>query len=361
MDARRDVRSHRRGRRIKTGATLVGGALAVAGLVWVSRAGPTEVELVSEPVRLGAATDVPDVIASVPASLPSDTEVQSAAADTATVPLATTPPEGVEMIVVRSAATDEALAGALVVRDHYLVTSGAALAGIDEIVVTWGDLREPATVVGHDDVTDVTVIRVDGGVPSSESGDATAREGDEIELSAEDGRTAVHKVVAEQSTSAMANGTPVVGIVELDGRLGDVAPGTPAYDSAGDVVGITTATADSAPAALVPIALAREVADEIIDDGEATHPWLGVTARNPGDGPGSLVTSVNDAGPAAAGGMVAGDLIVTIDGHTVESMAAMVATLRSYEPGDTVEIVVTRDDEPVNCTVQLASHLDVEA
>lgn len=364
MDARR-TQARRRARRMKTGATLIGGALAVSGLVWISREGPTDVELVTEPVRLAIASDTEQARDDEQTPATDEAEGMLAFADPAVGVVGTLPLTSGRVVLVRST-TGEALAGALMVRDGYLVTSGAALDGANDVLVTWGETSEPGTVIGHDRVTDVTVIRVDGAMPVNDDRDARVREGDEINMSAEDGSTSVHRVVAEQSTSAMANGEPVLGIVELDGRLGDMPPGTPAYDTDGNVVGITTATADSAPAAIVPIGLAREVADEIIATGEATHPWLGVTARNPSgdDGqtrPGSLVTAVTDDGPAAAGGMTAGDVIISIDGQAVESTAAMVATLRSHEPGDVVDIVVWRDGGEVSCNVELASHLDIEA
>jgi putative serine protease PepD len=348
------------------GATVVGGAIVALGLVSLSDAGPTDVELVTEPVRLGAASELEDDNDDAePAATSEEAGTWYALADPVVGTLAPHPFGGSTVIVVRSS-SGEALAGALMIQDGYVVTSGVALGGADQVLVTWGDTSEAGTVVGHDDVTDVSVIRVDGPMPDMEGSDTRVRKGDEINLSAEDGSTSLHRVVAAQSTSAMADGKPVVGIVELDGRLGTVPPGTPAFDANGDIVGITTATADSAPAAIVPIDLAREVADEIIATGEATHPWLGVTARDPqdigaADRAGSLVTAVSAFGPAAAGGMIAGDLITTIDGRSVESMAAMVATLRSYEPGDLVDIVVWRDDREVNCTVELASHLDAEA
>ena len=54
-------------------------------------------------------------------------------------------------------------------------------------------------------------------------------------------------------------------------------------------------------------------------------------------------------------------LVDEIADQPVESMATMVTALRSHEPGETVEIVVTRGDARVDCSVELASHLDSAA
>lgn len=350
LEARRSLARRRTGR-IKTGATLVGGLVAVSALAWVSGAGRTQVAVTNEAVRPASANGAdtrpgPETLFTF----------RDPADETAVV----------DAITVRSAVTGEALAGALMVREGYVVTSGDALEGAEDVVIAWGTSSELGQVIGHDEVTDVTVIRVDGPTTGAGTDAARIREGDEVKMSTDDGRTSSLRVVQPESTSAMANGDPVVGIVELDGRIGDVRPGSPAYNANGDLIGIATATADSAPAALVPIRLAREVADEIIATGEAIHPWLGVTARSPTEADsldlaGSLITAVTSDGPAEGGGVLTGDLITLIDDRAVDSMASMVATLRFYEPGDVVEIVVWRDDSEVTCTVELASHHDVDA
>ena len=364
LDARREL-ARRRARRLRGGATILGGALAVTGIVWIGRPGP------------GDATDDALLVASAE---PTDSDradtatVASVATVATTTPDAADPPALVvlsdepatDTIAVRSLAGD-VLAGATVVREGYVVTSGVALGEAEQVVLTWGDTRAEGTVVGTDTVTDVSVIRVNGPsgpTPADDLGDVRVDEGDEVNMSTTDGIRAVQRVVAEQSTSEMANGEPVVGIVELDGRLGDVSPGSPAYDRDGRVVGMTTATADRAPAAIVPISLARQVADGIIATGGATHPWLGITARDPDGEPdraGSLVTDVAADGPAAAAGMLPGDLIVDIGGHGIDDAASMVATLREHEPGETVDVVVWRDEEEITCRVALVSHLDVAA
>lgn len=325
----------------------------MSGIIWVATTGTTEVTVSDRPVRLATATGI--------------TTTTAASEDLFTFSAPSDEASALQVITVHSADDEEPLAGALMVRSGYVVTSGAALAGAEDVVVTWGDEREAGKVIGHDALTDVSVIRVDGPTPESTDHveDGRAREGDEVKMSTDDGDTSL-RVVAAESTSAMANGDPMVGVVELDGRIGDIPPGSPAYDAGGAVIGIATATADDAPAALVPISLAREVAAEIIDHGEAIHPWLGVTARDltaddQFDRSGSLLTAVADAGPAAAAGMLAGDLIVHMDDRAISSMAAMVATLRSHEPGDVVDIVVWRAGEEVALAVTLVSHLDADA
>ncbi len=259
----------------------------------------------------------------------------------------------------------ETLALALVVRDGFVITSGRGLEGHTEVLVAWGNRVELGTVIGHDALTDVSVIRLDAAVvPNPARASATPERGDMIALVNPEGASEPRMVVDPMSTSPSSDGADLFGVVELDRELGDLRPGTPAVDEDGAIIGIALATADGAPAAIVPIALARDVADEIIEHGEADHPRIGITARdttdadNAGPEQGAYVAAVVADGPAAVGGIEQGDVIVSIQGTAVTSIAEMIGALRSHEPGEVVAIVVQRGDTPVNCSVSLGSHLD---
>lgn len=331
--------------------------MAAAGLLWIGHAGSSSVSVDSDLTTLGIG----------PLGAP-------------TTPLATTPVSSTTFAITDNGAVDvsdqrlrvhdnddaDTLAGALRVRAGFVVTSGRALHGARDVTISWGDSSEAGTVIGYDEVTDVSVIQLATDAPEDETADATAvATGDTVSLADPDAY-ATRTVVNAASTSARQNGEKVIGIVELDGTLGAVPPGSPAFDADGAIIGMVTSTAEDAPAAVVPIELVRGVADEIIDNGIATHPWLGVRARNPDDADpmaadGSLVTAVTANGPAAEGGLEVGDLIVEIDGVPITSMESMVATLRSHEPGDQVEVVALRNGEPFECSVDLDSHVEQAA
>ncbi len=158
------------------------------------------------------------------------------------------------------------------------------------------------------------------------------------------------------------DGDTVLGVVRLDSELGDIPPGSPAVDDTGAVVGMTTATDPSTDAALVPIDIARQVAGELIDDGVASHSWLGVTARDvygeeidSGIPDGAFITSLTSEGPAATGGMMPGDVVVQVGLKRVDSVSAMVSALRYHEPGDDVSIRVDRDQEELTLSVVLGA------
>jgi membrane-associated protease RseP (regulator of RpoE activity) len=67
---------------------------------------------------------------------------------------------------------------------------------------------------------------------------------------------------------------------------------------------------------------------------------------------------VEATGPAAAAGVREGDIVLAIDGTTVEEPEEFVATIRSYEPGDTVQLLLERDGEQLTIPVGLGNHPD---
>ncbi|MDW3220873.1 MAG: PDZ domain-containing protein [Acidimicrobiales bacterium] len=341
MEARQIVTTARRRRRRRAGISILGVAGAAA-VLWLSQSGPTEVTVSADLASVGPAGG----------ALPSTTAVA------ALLGLDAAP---ANMILVRAPDSTETLGAALAVRDGYVITSGQAVGGADEVMVSFGATTAHGVVVGHDAATDIAVIRLDTTMPSAPAPDADAdlAAGDVVTIALQNGAESTQTVVEPASATALKDGASIVGIVELDGRLGEIAPGSPAYDASGSLVGVATATADTAPAALVTIRIARAVADDIIADGAADHPWLGVTARTHAEEPlGSLITALTEDGPAASGGVEVGDIVTAIGQNPVDSMEAMVASLRSYEPGTTVAIEVDRDGESITCVVELDSVLD---
>ena len=99
---------------------------------------------------------------------------------------------------------------------------------------------------------------------------------------------------------------------------------------------------------------ARDIAGEIILTGTAHHSWLGiegsdVEARQADDlplGGGARVATVADGSPADEAGLATDDVITSVDGIAVTSMADLVIELRHHEPGATILIAFVRDGRP---------------
>ena len=97
----------------------------------------------------------------------------------------------------------------------------------------------------------------------------------------------------------------------------------------------------------IPIDQASVIAQELIKTGQATHPLLGVSlsgnATDSNGNPIARVLAISPGGPADTAGIKVGDVIVAIDGQPTSGSDAVIAALRSHQPGQTVTVTVERD------------------
>jgi S1-C subfamily serine protease len=128
----------------------------------------------------------------------------------------------------------------------------------------------------------------------------------------------------------------------------------------------------------IPSETVREVASELIADGEVEHAYLGVqitslpaaVSQELGgpERPTVEVTRVVEAGPAARAGLrgaddtvtvdgeeypAGGDLIVEVGGEPVQTAADLQAAISSRQPGTEVELTIVRDGSEQTLTVEL--------
>jgi putative serine protease PepD len=73
----------------------------------------------------------------------------------------------------------------------------------------------------------------------------------------------------------------------------------------------------------------------------------------PFEGPGAKVAEVTDGGPAAAAGLKVDDIVMTVNGSLIADPTSLIVTVRSFAPGDTVELTVTRDGQTLTVPVTL--------
>jgi serine protease Do len=73
---------------------------------------------------------------------------------------------------------------------------------------------------------------------------------------------------------------------------------------------------------------------------------------------GALVQKVNEGGPAARAGMEDGDIIVSVDGKTIDGTEDLIQMISSHRPGETVSLGVLRDGKDVTLKVKLADRAE---
>ena len=170
---------------------------------------------------------------------------------------------------------------------------------------------------------------------------------------------------ALERTIQTANGA-LDGLIQTDAAISSGNSGGPLVNALGEVVGINTAVArsDSTTAASnIGFAISGAEALPVIDSlrreagGERRQEgYLGVALDDRRDGgQGAVIGSVDEGTPADASGMLAGDIVIEIDGSTIDGASGLVAAIRDREPGDELEIIVLRENERLALTVVLTN------
>ncbi len=123
-------------------------------------------------------------------------------------------------------------------------------------------------------------------------------------------------------------------------------------DTAGALLGVTTAAAIRGLGVVIPAAIAWTTAAHLLEHGGLKRGYLGVAGQAvrltaaqqalTGTAEGLLVAAVTEGGPAAAAGMLVGDVLLEFDGHAVESPEALLDVLTDTTVGRQVSARVVR-------------------
>jgi putative serine protease PepD len=108
----------------------------------------------------------------------------------------------------------------------------------------------------------------------------------------------------------------------------------------------------------IPARAVVRIAEEIIATGSSRTPIMGVTLDTSFGGPGALIDTVTQDGPAQAAGLRPGDVILTLAGRTVADADELVVAIRDRLPGEEVEVEARRGDRAFDTVVVLASRED---
>jgi S1-C subfamily serine protease len=283
--------------------------------------------------------------------------------------------------------------GAVLTNNH--VVKGATAVRVTDV----GKGRTyKATVVGYDEAHDIAVLRLQGasGLHVPALGDSSKVTVGEmiVAIGNAGGRGGTPSVVTGKATSLGASITAtdesagvseqLTGLIRTDADLQAGDSGGPLVNTGGQVIGVDTAAssgfrfqAGSATAAAesfaIPLDQAAAIAKQIEAGSTSASVHVGATGflgvalvtagTAPGTGgPGETATAgatverVQAGSPAAAAGVAAGNVIVSIDGHAVDSPSAVATALVPHHPGDRISIDwVDQSSQQHTATVVLAN------
>jgi S1-C subfamily serine protease len=270
----------------------------------------------------------------------------------------------IAQVVARNTAGDRTWGSGVIYRsDGLVLTTHHIVSGSEVVRVILDDGRElVARLVGSDPDTDIAVLDLDGeGFPTAPLATSRSKAGQPaITIGAPSGATSDGPLVRVSMISAVGQEAGMVGrrLVDLIRTESTVAPGCSGgavVDSSGTVVGIAVSNATTAEGTIgcaTPIAVARAVADQLLETGKVTRGWRGIDGETSDEG--ALVRSVKPASPAEHAGIAVGDVVIAVDGRDVDSMADLVLAVRERKPADVLVLRVQRGGATTDVAVALA-------
>jgi serine protease Do len=262
-----------------------------------------------------------------------------------------------------------------IVTNNHVITAGDGSVASDKITVTMSDQRNiPATVVGHDQATDLAVIRIDspGLVPASFADPSTLQVGQEVvaigfALDLEGAPTVTRGVISAKNRTIEEQPFTIPDAIQTDAGINPGNSGGPLVNAYGEIVGINTAIIRGAQniGFSISVGLVEPTVRELIEKGEIERAYLGIgsvdvnetIARNfslPVD-KGIVVTVVGAGTPAAVAGLVQNDVIVAVDGSAIENNGQLLAILAQRGPGQSIAIEYYRGPEKRSTSAVLSA------
>ncbi|MBI4617349.1 MAG: trypsin-like peptidase domain-containing protein [Planctomycetes bacterium] len=265
--------------------------------------------------------------------------------------------------------------GVLVSPDGLALTNSHVVSGAAAVEAILADGRTVlADLVGDDPATDLAVLQLPSRerFPHAPLGDSNAvRVGDFVVAVGSPmglARTVTAGIVSAlgRSIEAPASGRRIEGVIQTDAPLNPGNSGGPLVSAEAAVVGVNTAILFPAQGLCfaVPSNTASFVLSEITAHGRVRRAWLGVSieevllparvAQEHGVDPARAlaVRSVDQGGPAARGGLAAGDLVFAFAGRQVRSFADMARLLDGAAIGVTFPIEILRGGKRMSLSMR---------
>ena len=254
--------------------------------------------------------------------------------------------------------------------DGLIVTAHHVIERDDNIKVGLSDgTSAPATLVGRDPATDIAVLRAENvGLerPASDRAATAPRVGHLVLALGRPG----HGVLATLGiVSALGTAwrTPAGGSIDryfqTDVVMYPGFSGGPLVDAEGEIVGLSTSALLRGTAITVPTATLKRVVDTLVEHGRIRRGYLGVgtqpvrlsdrLATDVDQETGLLVASVESGSPADKGGLLVGDIIVSLDGQATVHMDSLMTMLGSDSVGHKAAVRVVRGGKVSDLTVAI--------
>jgi len=263
--------------------------------------------------------------------------------------------------------------GFIIRPDGVIMTNAHVVNGASEVTVRLTDRREyTAKVVGVDPKSDIAILKISAkDLPTVRLGESRSLRVGEwvLAIGAPFGfeNSATAGIVSAKGRTL---GGGYVPFIQTDVPINPGNSGGPLFNMRGEVVGINSQIYSRSGGYMgvsfsIPIDVAMQVGEQLQTTGHATRGKLGVLIQPVTQGladsfglpqpAGALVSSVEKGGPAEKAGVEPGDVILKLNGQTIEDSSELPVQIASLAPGTAVNLEVWRAHAPRELSVKLGT------
>jgi serine protease Do len=276
--------------------------------------------------------------------------------------------------------------GFIVSDEGYVITNNHVVAAAERITVQLPDSRQyPAELIGRDPTTDIAVLKIDAGdLPTVKLGDSETTAVGEFVLAVGNPGTSLGSELPFTVTAGIVSAKgrnlrliqstsgsdyAIEDLIQTDAVINPGNSGGPLVNYRGEVIGVNMAIQSTTGfyqgyGFAIPISLARDVMEDLIEYGRVRRAALRVSVREVTRADamafglpqprGAVVEGFPEDSPAEKAGIQRGDVVIAVDARPVERVGQLQRVVASYEPNDRVDVTVIRYGEELHFNVRLA-------
>ncbi|WP_027369934.1 DegQ family serine endoprotease [Desulfovermiculus halophilus] len=262
--------------------------------------------------------------------------------------------------------------GFIISPDGYIVTNHHVVAKAEEIQVSLQDSEKnyTAEVIGSDEETDLALLKIEaerdlptlefGSSEDIKPGEWVVAIGNPFGLS----HTVTAGIISAKGRSIGAAG-PYTDFLQTDASINPGNSGGPLLNMEGKVIGINTAIVPQGQGIgfAIPSDMAQNVISQLKKYKEVRRGWLGVTIQDVdqntakalglSEEKGALVASVQKGDPADKAGIKSGDVILQVNGQTINEARELSQLIGGLKPGAKVDMQIWRQGKTKQVQVTL--------
>ncbi len=266
--------------------------------------------------------------------------------------------------------------GVVISPDGYIVTNNHVVEGASKIEVTFNDKhKRTATIIGNDPSTDLALIKVDAQdleyLTFADSDEVRVGEwvlavGNPFNLTS----TVTAGIVSAKARNIniLGDGSTIESFIQTDAAINPGNSGGALVDMDGNLIGINAAIASRTGSYegysfAIPSNIVKKVVEDFLQYGALQRAYLGVSiveiteelAEEKGitEMSGVYIMAVEERGGAKAAGIKEDDVILSINGISVNSNSQLIGVVSQYRPGDKVKVKIQRKGEVMEKIVTL--------